>query len=113
MIEKYLPGSLILMFILISGCTTLKHPQEPWFGKDKMQHFAVSTAIGAGTTKLARNNGATKCNALSTGIGMTIVIGAGKETYDKYIKGTFWNWKDMFWNLVGGLIGSAVVAQCN
>jgi putative lipoprotein len=113
MTARYLFCLPILMLLLSSGCATIKQAQDPWFGKDKIQHFAVSTVIGAGTAQFAKNKGATNCDAFRAGIGMTIIIGTGKETYDKYIKGTFWNWKDMVWNLAGGFIGSAAVAQCN
>jgi len=99
----------------ISGCSSMnkKKEKDPWFGPDKIQHFAYSAVIGASTAAILKNNGSSKCEAATGGIGFSLAIGAGKEYYDKYIKKTQWSWKDMFWDLAGGAVGSHLATGCH
>lgn len=101
----------LLGYCLI-GCTTTGKQNDDWFGEDKLKHFVVGGVIGAGVTKIAENNGVHECTAPAVGISVTLVVGAGKESYDKRIKGTAYSWKDMVWNLAGSTLGSLAVSNC-
>jgi putative lipoprotein len=105
---------LIIIFSL-SGCASVnsKKNKDEWFAPDKAEHFVVSAAIGAGTAMMLKNKGRDDCRAAAGGVSMSVVLGAGKEYHDKYIRKKYWSWKDMFWNLVGGVVGSLVATDCH
>lgn len=110
----------ILSVYALSGCATADHHEhsvhhkpDTWLGEDKLYHFLASSAIGATATKVALNNHSAPCDAAFIGISTTLVIGSGKEWYDKTIKKTLFSWKDMFWNLVGSSLGSFAVSECH
>ncbi|MFC1539187.1 DUF2279 domain-containing protein [Candidatus Latescibacterota bacterium] len=105
---------IILMCIIklfaLSGCSTYGY-NDSFLGKDKLYHFTASGIIGAGTTMAVNSNGASDRDAPLIGISVALSVGAGKEYYDTNVKGTFWSWKDMCWNLIGGATGSYLIAQ--
>ena len=110
--------SLMIMLTLsccLSACASVKSKQQKdsWFGPDKAKHFVVSAAIGAGSSTILKNNGSSDCDAAAGGISISLAIGAGKEYHDKYIKKKYWSWKDMFWNLIGGTVGSHASTGCH
>ena len=80
---------------------------DPWFGRDKALHFAVSAAIaGAGygvTTALARD----RWKAFAVGAGAALAAGALKEGYDAAGHGDP-SWKDMGWDVIGTAVGLAI-----
>jgi putative lipoprotein len=102
---------LVGMVALLSGCATVYRGDDPWLGRDKLYHFTVSGAIGAGTTLAASRNGATGSGAPVIGMTATLGIGAGKECYDAKVKGTFWSLKDFVWDMAGGALGCYLVMQ--
>ncbi|MFC1489744.1 hypothetical protein ACFL6K_00895 [Candidatus Latescibacterota bacterium] len=101
---------IVSAFILlsISGCSSYGYNDSFW-GRDKLYHFTASGVIGAGTTLAASRNGQSYQNAPLIGITVAMSVGASKEYYDQNIKGTFWSWNDMFWDLAGGTAGSYLV----
>jgi putative lipoprotein len=103
------------MLCIVSGCASLdgRQHQDDWFGRDKVEHFAISAAIGAGAGAKLEDNGSGRCEAAAGGLAITLVAGAGKEYYDKYIRKKFWSWKDMFWDLAGGALGSLAATGCH
>lgn len=105
---------ILILFFSLSGCAAInsKNSEDLWFGPDKVKHFAASAAIGASAAAILKNNGHSDCDAATAGIGFSLAIGAGKEYRDKYIKKKYWSWKDMFWNLVGGTVGSHMASGC-
>lgn len=80
--------------------------------RDKLKHFAASMAIGAAGAALAREHGADHCQAAGVGFTFSVAIGAGKEYYDLRIKRTRWNWRDLFWDVVGATAGSLLASGC-
>lgn len=102
----------MFLVISLSACATTHHPNDNWFGDDKMRHFLVSSVIGAAFTKMAANNGERGCHSVFIGISASIAIGAGKEWYDKNIRKTYFSWKDMFWDVTGGTLGSFATREC-
>jgi len=104
---------ITIIFICATGCSTTTHKDDDWLGKDKMSHLVVSTVVSAVATRIAQDNGASDCSAPVIGFSFAMVVGAGKETHDKRIKGTYYSWKDMTWNLLGSIIGSLAVSNCH
>ncbi|MHB9029246.1 MAG: hypothetical protein ACYC9O_10785 [Candidatus Latescibacterota bacterium] len=102
---------LIGVIPLFSGCATIYRGDDSWVGRDKLYHFAVSGAIGAGTTFAASRNGAKDAGAPVIGMTMIMGIGAGKECYDSKVKGTFWSMKDFVWDMAGGALGCWLVIR--
>lgn len=105
----------MILIYSFSGCASVsnKKQKDSWFGADKGKHFLVSAAIGAGSSAILENKGSSDCDAAAGGIGISLVFGAGKEYHDKYISNKYWSWKDMFWNLVGGTVGSLAATGCH
>ena len=96
--------------LMASGCAATKpHPGDHWFGRDKLYHFTASGVIGAGMTAVAENNRYCDSEAPVIGITVAVGVGAGKEWYDVKIKETYWSWKDMVWDVIGGAAGSYAV----
>ena len=104
---------MAILFVCASGCATTTHRDDSWLGKDKMSHLVVSTVVSAAVTRIAQDNGASDCKAPVIGLSFAMVVGAGKEIHDKRIKGTYYSWKDMTWNLLGSTIGSLAVSNCH
>jgi putative lipoprotein len=102
----------ILLVTCMTACATTQHHNDRWLGQDKMKHFLVSSLIGAGFTKIAANNGAAPCQSVFIGISASIAVGAGKEWYDKNIRKRYFSWKDMFWDVAGGTLGSFATREC-
>ena len=110
--RKTISAVLCALCFCILGCATENKKNDDWFGEDKLKHFIVGGVIGAGVTKIAENNGVHECTAPVIGISVTLAIGAGKESYDKRVKGTFYSGKDMVWNLAGSTLGSLAASNC-
>lgn len=105
-------SSWLLVLLMFSGCATVKENNDNWLGRDKLYHFATAGVVGAGVSYVSRENGIAACSAPLIGISITLGLGAGKELYDKYGKKSFWSWQDMFWNFLGGTVGSMIVSKC-
>lgn len=98
---------LVLTRTLLAGCAS--NPADPWWGEDKAAHLAVSTALSAAITRHGMNGGDSGATAQAKAVGVVLLIGAGKEAYDVRSGGTGWSWRDMSWNLLGALLGGALV----
>jgi len=100
-----------IISINLSACA-LQSPTKPiQWQEDKIKHFSATTAISAAAASHERE-GDRDCQAAGRSILFTMSIGAGKETYDKYVKKTFWDWEDMTWNLIGSTVGASLGAHC-
>lgn len=83
------------------------------FESDKQKHFLVSVALGAASAAAARERGEAPCDAAAIGVTFTVVIGAGKEYYDRRYKSTHhWSWQDLFWDFTGAAVGSMLASGC-
>jgi len=102
-----------IILVWVGGCSTTAHKGDAWFGKDKMSHLVVSTVVSAAATRIAQDNGASECRAPFIGFSFAMLVGATKEIHDKHIKGTYYSWKDMTWNLLGSTVGSLAVSNCH
>src|SRR5690606_23336572 len=96
-----------LLGAMLSGCAS--NPADPWWGEDKAAHLVVSTALSAAATRHGMHSGDSGATAHAKAVGVVLLIGAGKEAYDARCGGTGWSWRDMSWNLLGALLGGALV----
>ncbi len=101
---------LIAGVVCSSGCATFYLGDDAWTGQDKLYHFVAGGVIGAGTTHVLERNGMKKHHAPVYGITASVGVGGGKEWYDANVKGTYWSWKDMVWDMIGGATGSYLVS---
>ena len=91
-----------IIILFLAGCATVNHPDDEWFGRDKAYHFAAASAISAGATLAAGDEDA----APVIGVGVAMTFGAGKETYDRDVKKSYWSWKDFAWDFAGAVAGA-------
>jgi len=100
---------LLAVVALIAGCA---HPRsgDRWLARDKFAHAAVSGAIAAGTAEWSLREGYSAPEARARAMLTVVLVGAGKQTWDAGVKPRgFWSWKDMAWNVFGGLLGGLAV----
>ena len=107
-----LKSALLCTLLIFFNCSSYRsHYEDRWFGRDKLYHFTASGIIGAGSTAIAENNGGSEEDSIVIGISVTFGVGASKEFYDLALKETYWSWKDLIWDIVGGALGSYVVVH--
>ena len=102
---------VILLVTLFSGCAGSNHRSDPWFSVDKVYHFCGGAVIGGGTTAIAEHNGWSEGDARALAFGVTLTLGAAKETYDLTVKKTNWSWKDLIWTAAGALTGNLIAVS--
>jgi len=81
---------------------------------DKVKHLSYSLAISAASAAYYRhdkNEG--RCKAAAIGFGVSMGLGVSKESYDKYIKKTHWDWGDIAWDFLGSSVGSMIGSGCH
>ncbi len=91
--------------ILLCGCAS---GRDSWTGQDKLLHLGVAAAISGGVTYAGMQGGDDRSDASFKGIGVVLLLGAGKEARDHCEDGNFWSWKDMAWNVGGALLGAGL-----
>ena len=102
-------AAMALAVALLSGCASLRQAGDSWWGDDKAKHFVVCGLAGAAGALAARQADGSDGQAFGIGMGVAVGLGAGKETYDDRVKGTYFSGKDLVWDLLGGFAGSLVV----
>jgi putative lipoprotein len=80
---------------------------DPWFGRDKLLHFAASGSLAV--TGYATASMLTEDRPVRIGVGATLAVGAGaaKELWDLDGHGDA-SWRDLSWDLVGATTGLLV-----
>jgi putative lipoprotein len=101
----------LLVSFAMAGCSPLE-PRDEWTGKDKLYHATVSAAIAFAATRAAHNHGHDDCDAARIGFSVALAAGAAKELSDRYVKGTYWSWKDFTYDIVGSALGSLAGSPC-
>ena len=99
---------VIILVAFFSGCAGKNCRTDPWFSADKIYHFCGGAVIGGGTTAIAEHNGWSEGDARGLALGITLSLGAAKETYDLTVKKTCWSWKDLIWTTAGALAGNLI-----
>lgn len=78
----------------------MNKPQElmaKYIPEDKWYHFCVGMALGGGTSW-----------SVESGLIIGTSTGVAKELYDKYIKKTKFDWKDLLATVIGTIVGVAL-----
>ena len=101
---------LAFSFSLSFGGPKAPSARDPWFGRDKAKHFAVSALIQSGTHSLLRWRGASYAQASWSAAGVTAAAGVGKELWDRHRHRDF-SLRDLTWDGVGGVTGAVIVRQ--
>ncbi len=98
--------TLLVLALAMAGCSARSH-YDPWFAADKYLHFATAGGIALGATHHMRaSSDLSPAQARQRGLMVTLTLGVGKEVYDSEIRGGAFSWKDMTWNLLGGVCGA-------
>ena len=103
-----------LAFVLFTGSFGAPQERLPvndrWFARDKALHFAISAVVQGTTHSVLRANGFEYRDAAWTAGATTLVVGVGKELWDRRA-GRAFSWKDLAADGVGGGTGAVVMAQ--
>lgn len=99
----------LFLLLLISACSAPARKDDHWMAKDKLYHFSASAVIGASSAAVFINNRSDDEGAFWLGMSAVTSVGAGKEVYDLKVKRTYWSWKDMLWDMIGGTLGCYAV----
>lgn len=105
--------SLPIIILLASGCAPLPARDDPWSGRDKLNHFGASALIAAAAVQSEKNRGADDCQALRFGFVLSSGVGVSKEMVDATIRKTGWSWRDLVMDGLGALAGGWIVAPCH
>jgi putative lipoprotein len=73
---------------------------DPWFGRDKFDHFIVSSALSSETYLVAAAHVKARGVALVIAGATSLAIGAAKEAWDLAGHGDP-SWRDLAWDLIG------------
>jgi putative lipoprotein len=99
---------------VLLGLTLLATPSfaraddpDPWLGRDKAAHFAVSTGLAAAGYGVSTAIFEARGHALLLGGAVSLAIGAGKELLDLAGYGDP-SWKDFTWDVIGTVCGLAL-----
>ena len=75
--------------------------------EDKQLHAAGCYVISSTVSAIVYNNTRNRKRAILSGLGVSLLVGAGKEIYD--IKNGDSNWEDMLANTIGATLGVLTV----
>tara|TARA_R100000654_G_scaffold12980_1_gene28228 strand:+ start:3746 stop:4108 length:363 start_codon:yes stop_codon:yes gene_type:complete len=87
--------------------TALNAVKDFSVAEDKQLHAAGCYVISSIVSTIVYNKTNNKKHALLSGLGVSLLIGAGKEMYD--IKNGDSNWEDMLANTIGATLGVVTV----
>lgn len=94
------------------GALQTKNDHDPWFGNDKIMHFAGSMMLYTGSYLLQTEFCGLHKPAMNSA-GLTLTAGLGKEIYDHSRPPNFFSWKDMLWNFAGVGAGMILIKSFN
>ena len=85
--------------------------RDSWFGPDKIKHFFMSAFIESVTYSALQAARVNHRPALRGAIGVTMVIGVGREIHDKRTPGNIFSVRDLTWDAVGATAGAVLLSQ--
>lgn len=91
---------LLLVFSLHAGPAPPSGSDDPWFSRDKAQHFLLSAMIQSFGYGGLRGVGVRHGAALAGASVATAAIGVGKELHDRDVQGDF-SARDLTWDVAG------------
>ncbi len=93
--------TLLTLFIILHGYPkdTIKIRHDSWVAKDKALHFSISFIAYSGFEALFKGRGVQEPE--NKAIYLTIGLGIAKEIYDKFVKKTYFSWRDLISDIAG------------
>ena len=101
---------VLVLFRAQFGGPPERPPEDPWFGRDKAKHFAVSALLQGAGHALGRAAGLDYRDAAWTAAGLTLGVGLGKEFHDRRA-GRIFSWRDLTADVAGGGTAAVFVRQ--
>ena len=95
---------MLVLAVLLAYSRPVFAERSEWFGRDKMQHFALSALVSAGGFGLGASLFDSSAAGLSIGGLLALAAGGGKELYDLAGHGDP-DWRDFLWDIIGTTIG--------
>jgi uncharacterized protein YfiM (DUF2279 family) len=83
---------------------------DPWFAKDKLEHFTASLLIQSWAHMTFRARGASYAEASWGAAAVTATAGIGKELWDRHHHSDF-SLRDLTWDGVGLVSGAVAMRQ--
>ncbi len=85
---------------------------DAWWGRDKAVHALAAAVVGAGAADTLHTRGRSPCDAARIGVLFPLTGGLIKELADPSFHRSPFSWRDLAWDLAGGIAGAAVVTGC-
>lgn len=85
---------------------------DPWFGKDKFDHFLVSAfLVNISYFYVREQVKFSHSTSLKTSISVSVGFGVSKEIWDKYYRKTLFSRKDLVADMLGVGLGLYICSQ--
>ena len=93
--------TIIILFAVVS---TVANAQ---IRRDKALHFSAGMLVGGITALVSERAGISddRFETLILSTSVSTMVALGKETYDKYVKKTYADERDVLWTAIGGFVG--------
>lgn len=79
---------------------------DPWLGRDKASHLALSfSLVGFGYHLARMEDGQERMAARALSLGATLTLGLSKELWDRRRPGGRFSYKDLIFDLAGAGLG--------
>jgi putative lipoprotein len=101
---KHAIALLLALTCLALGSPARAADPDPWWGKDKALHCAVSIGLGSGGYAGSALWLDQRWQRAVAGAGFSLTLGAGKELYDLGGHGDA-SWRDFTWDIAGTAVG--------
>jgi putative lipoprotein len=98
---------LFALFLSLQALPARAQDDDPWLGHDKMAHFGVSIALGAGGYGGATLLVKPRWQRALIGGAVALSVGGAKELWDLAGHGDP-SWRDFTWDLAGSTVGVAL-----
>lgn len=97
--------TLIILFALVSSIANSQ------IKRDKTLHFSAGVLVGGITAYVSERTGISnnKFETLIISTSVSTAVAVGKEAYDKYVRKTFADDRDILWTVIGGVVGGVSV----
>jgi len=80
--------------------------EDPWMGRDKFSHLALSLSLVGFGYHLARMEaGAGRAQSRTAALGAALSLGLAKEFYDRKRPGPGFSYRDLVFDLMGSGLG--------
>lgn len=88
------------------GQAASERSEDPWIGRDKVSHLALSlSVVGFGYHVARMEGGAGRCQARTGALGVSLALGLAKEFYDRKRPGPGFSYRDLVYDLMGSGLG--------